>query len=152
MSSQWTSELVNLRSQQEKINKQISLLEELIDLESQHAGDDVPAPVATRKAKSRATKPQKAAKRRTAQAGAVVSSEGKNIRLPQLLINIGQQLDAPAKLEQICALVKSAGYESNASDFSNMVYQGLQKLIKKGVFARNSDTREYAFTGNLQTA
>jgi len=151
MSSQWTVELVSLRSQQEKISKQISLLEELIGLETQHAGQDAPSPVSSSRKNKPKTKTVRA-KRRTAQAGAVVTSEGKHVRLPQLLINIGQQLDGPAKLEQICALVKSAGYESNASDFSNMVYQALQKLIKKGDFARNSETREYAFTGNLQSA
>lgn len=155
MSSQWYVELTTLRSQREKLDKQITLLEELVDLETQHGGHQ-PRPVTARKPAARTAvadkaKPRKS-KRSSRQIGAAVSSDGKNIRLPQLLVSIGQQQSSPVKLEELCKLVKEAGYESNASNFSNMVYQSLQKLIKKGFFARNSDTREYAFTGNLQTA
>lgn len=156
MSSQWYVELTTLRSQRDKLDKQIVLLEELVDLETQHGGHHV-RPVAARKPAARSTafadkpKPRKA-KKNNRQIGAAVSSDGKNIRLPQLLVSIGQQQSSPVKLEELCKLVKEHGYESNASNFSNMVYQSLQKLIKKGFFARNNETREYAFTGNLQTA
>lgn len=155
MSSQWYVELTTLRSQREKLDKQIALLEELVDLEVQHGGHQA-RPVAARKlaARTAATDNPKIrrAKKTSRQIGAVVSSDGKNIRLPQLLVSIGQQQSSPVKLEELCKLVKEAGYESNASNLSNMVYQSLQKLIKKGFFARNDETRDYAFTGNLQTA
>jgi hypothetical protein len=154
MSSQWYVELTTLRSQREKLDKQIALLEELVDLEAQHGGHQVRSVAARKSARTAVAdnlKPRRA-KKTSRQIGVVVSSDGKNIRLPQLLVSIGQQQSSPVKLDELCKLVKEAGYESYASNFSNMVYQSLQKLIKKGFFARNDETREYAFTGNLQTA
>ncbi len=76
---------------------------------------------------------------------AKVPSDGKTINLPSLLETIAQQMSKPLKIDNFVTLVNQSGYESKAKDLSNMIYQSLTKLVKKGRFKKNDETREYEY-------
>lgn len=151
MSSQWETQLSALRAEIENKMKQISLLEQLIALEAKHAGDQ-PAPEAKQNhsveihPETNGHHPAKPQRKRPASRR---QRDGeKEMRLPDLLQIIGQQ-HAGEKIpyKTLAEEVVQAGYKSNSSNFNNMVYQSLQKLVKRGVYTKDAETREYQFVG-----
>ena len=73
----------------------------------------------------------------------------KKMRLPALLTVLGQQNAGRAlTYKELAQLVQDSGYASESKNFSNMVYQSLQKLVKRGLYTKNDETREYHFVGN----
>jgi hypothetical protein len=137
--TQWDSEIAALKSEQNKIGKKIQLLEELKSLEIQHGGSH----------EERESSPKRRTPGRRRRSVGVATETGKSMKLPALLENIGSQQNRSMKHDEITALVDAAGYKSNSSDLSNMVYQALQKLVKKGSFVKNTETREYQFVGQV---
>jgi len=71
--------------------------------------------------------------------------DGKSIDLPSILETIGQQVQKPLVLADFVTLAREAGYATKSKDFSNMVYQALLKLVKRGSFKKNEETRAYEF-------
>ena len=145
MKTSWANELVALKAQQDKIAKKINCIEELVRLEEEHTIDtDIPTshedPVIFRGDNS--------VKARRSRIASPVSS-GKSMKLPNLLETIGQQHPHFMRYEKIAELVLETGYKTNSGNLSNMVYQCLQKLCKKGVFTKNDMTREYQFSGKI---
>jgi hypothetical protein len=78
---------------------------------------------------------------------AVVAPKEKRIELPGLLETIIQSHGKPMKHEELVVAARNAGYKSDAKDFSNMVYQCLVKLVKKGTLnkANEGKNAEYTF-------
>lgn len=77
----------------------------------------------------------------------VTTDDGKQMDLPHLLETIAQEVGRPLKQSDFVTLVREAGYKSQAKDFSNMIYQALLKLVKRGVLEKDSDNRTYTFSG-----
>ena len=71
--------------------------------------------------------------------------DGKAIDLPGLIETIGQQVHKPLTVADFVTLVLESGYTTKAKDFSNIVYQSLHKLVKRGMFVRNGETRAYEY-------
>lgn len=151
MSSQWEVQLSALKAEIENKMKQISLLEQLIALEEKHAGgsaapeakENHSAEIHMESNNHHASKPQ-----RKRSASRRQQDGEKEMRLPELLQTIGQQ-HAGEKIpyKTLAEEVVQAGYKSNSSNFNNMVYQSLQKLVKRGVYTKDAETREYQFVG-----
>lgn len=131
MKTELLNELKNLRDQQNKIATKIGLLEELLSLD----GHDVGAKVS------------KSTKRLTARSR--TTGGEKQLKLPDLLQQIGQEHTAPMKYEVFAKFVQDSGYQTSASNLNNMVYQCLQKLVKKNIFKKNAESREYQYVGVL---
>lgn len=70
----------------------------------------------------------------------------KRLELPSLLQTIVQTHGKPMKHEELVVAARTAGYKSDASDFSNMVYQCLVKLVKKGTFAKANEGKNAEYT------
>jgi hypothetical protein len=77
----------------------------------------------------------------------VAADDGKSVDLPTLLETIAQQVNRPLLLSDFVTLAREAGYTTKAKDFSNMVYQSVLKLVKKGLFKKNEETRAYEYVG-----
>lgn len=73
--------------------------------------------------------------------------DGKTVDLPTLLATISQQVNKPLKQADFVTLVREAGYTTKAKDFSNMVYQALLKLVRRGTLTKNTEKREYVYAG-----
>lgn len=158
----WHNELASLRDDQSNIAKRIKLLEEVIALEQEYAGG-VPVSTATITVESRATpsgevvsaslskpqtqpqphRPSRTARRRSK------PSKSKQPNLPAVLEAIGAQHASRSFDYRDLALIvqKSGKYKSESEDFSNMVYQSLTKLVKRGVYERNPETRQFRYVG-----
>lgn len=150
MSSQWENQLNALRSEIENKTKQISLLEQLIALEAKHAGVSV-VNVEIEEGEFPANDGKQQSKpKRKARAGNSQERKDsdKGMSLPDLLRTIGQQY-AGQKIQYkaLAEEVMKTGYNSNSKNFNNMVYQSLQKLVKRGVYTKDVETREYQFIG-----
>lgn len=78
---------------------------------------------------------------------AVAQPKEKRIELPGLLETIIQSHGKPMKHEELVVAAHNAGYKSDAKDFSNMVYQALLKMVKKGTLnkANEGKNAEYTF-------
>jgi hypothetical protein len=147
----YDADLEVLTRQAERLQERIGLLQRLRDLELEDAGV-VPAkqtatpghpgtaPVTAAPAKKRAGRPK-------ATKAGVPTEDGKMIDLPTLLETIGQNLNKPITLPDFVTLVRQYGYTTKAKDFSNMVYQSLLKLVKRGKFKKNDETRCYEYIG-----
>lgn len=77
---------------------------------------------------------------------AVAVVKEKRLELPSLLQTIVQTHGKPMKHEELVVAARTAGYKSDASDFSNMVYQALVKLVKKGTFAKANEGKNAEYT------
>ena len=77
----------------------------------------------------------------------VKADKPKRIELPELLETIVQKHGKAMKHEELVVAAREAGYKSEAKDFSNMVYQCLVKLVKKGTLAKANEGKnaEYSF-------
>lgn len=73
------------------------------------------------------------------------SDDGKSVDLQSLLQTIAQETAKPLMIKDFVALSLQSGYTTKAKDFSNIVYQSVLKLVKKGVFRKDSETRAYEF-------
>lgn len=71
----------------------------------------------------------------------------KDMQLPDILESIGAQHNKAFKHEELAALVKATGYTSTSKNFSNMIYQCLQKLCKRNTFVKDPETRLYRYIG-----
>ena len=67
--------------------------------------------------------------------------------LPSLLSHIAETQNRPLKLADFVQLARSAGYNTQAKDFPNMVYQSLLKLVKRGVLEKDQESRDYHYIG-----
>jgi hypothetical protein len=145
MTNQWKSALKELNIDIDNKLKQKALLEQLIALEAQHAGDGH-----SESARGGSEEPKKrpARSRRKRPAAATGESSNKQMRLPAVLTAVGQEHKGKRmKYEELAQMVKAAGYESNSQNFNNMIYQALQKLCKRKLFTKDPETREYQFIG-----
>jgi hypothetical protein len=143
--TQWDKELESLNREAELVQEQIGLMNRLREIDLERQGFQAPvqqAAVEPRTVKA-ATPAQPQAKAPTP-AG---SGDGKTADLPTLLETISQQVNKPLKHMDFVTLVREAGYTTKAKDFSNMVYQALLKLVKRGTLKKNAETREYACAG-----
>ena len=76
------------------------------------------------------------------------SEDGKSVDLPTLLETIAQQVNRPLIIAEFVKLARESGYTTKSKDFSNMVYQAVLKLTKKGTFTKNAETRTYEYARN----
>jgi hypothetical protein len=67
----------------------------------------------------------------------------KKVPLSNLIQDIALTSDKPLTLHEFVSQCKKNGYTTNSSDFVNMVYQNLRKLVKKGKFQQDSETRAF---------
>jgi len=77
---------------------------------------------------------------------AVPQNKEKRIELPNLLETIIQTHGKPMKHEELVVAARNAGYKSEAKDFSNMVYQCLVKLVKKGTLGKDNEGKNAEYT------
>ena len=164
----WQNELVSLRDDQSNIAKRIKLLEEVIALEHEYAGGVPVSTVAsvstaTVTVESRATpsgevvsaslpKPQRPSRTFLLRPGARRRSKGSKSKwpnLPVVLEAIGAQHASRSFYYKDLALIvhESGNYKSESEDFSNMVYQCLTKLVKRGIYERNPETGLFRYVG-----
>lgn len=151
MSSQWDVQLSALKAEIENKMKQISLLEQLIALEEKHSGcsNATEAKENNLQESHPENNDHHSAKPKRKRSESRRQRDGeKEMQLPELLKIIGQQ-HAGEKIpyKTLAEEVVQAGYKSNSSNFNNMVYQSLQKLVKRGVYTKDAETREYQFVG-----
>ena len=133
--TQWDKELESLNREAELVQERVGLIKRLREIDLHGQGFQV-APL-----QQAAVKPTrvKAATPAPAQANALA--------LPNLLETISQQMNKPLKLADFVTLVREAGYTTEAKDFSNMVYQALLKLVRRGTLKKNAETRGYVYAG-----
>jgi hypothetical protein len=67
----------------------------------------------------------------------------KKVPLSNLIQDIALTSDKPLTLHDFVSQCRKNGYTTNSSDFVNMVYQNLRKLVKKGKFQQDSETRAF---------
>jgi hypothetical protein len=142
--TQWDKELESLNREAELVQERVGLIKRLREIDLHGQGFQV-APL-----QQAAVKPTtvKAATLAPAQVKALAGGgDGKTADLPTLLETISQQVNRPLKLAELVTLVREAGYTTEAKDFSNMVYQALLKLVRRGTLTKNAETREYAWAG-----
>ncbi len=98
------------------------------------------------KATTTATKGRRGRPRKNAtpETDVKVQVDGSDKELPDLLTAIAQEVGKPMRLPDYLAVVLASGYQSEAKDKSNMVYQALNKLVKRGTLVKNPDNGEYA--------
>jgi len=77
---------------------------------------------------------------------AVAVPKEKRIELPGLLETIIQSHGKPMKHQELVVATRNAGYKSKARDFSNMVYQCLVKLVKKGTLKKANEGKDAEYT------
>ena len=162
-----------LASQQaEKWEERVGLLNRLAEIDAELGiGDSVAATAAATKAAKTVTASGDAPKRRgrppknpatsvpadgtpvpkrrgrpRKNPNAVLVVKEKRIELPSLLQTIVQTHGKPMKHEELVVAARTAGYKSDAADFSNMVYQCLVKLVKKGTFAKANEGKNAEYT------
>lgn len=163
MRTDWGNELALLEDEAQKIQKRIVLVKQLAALEGADTKAAPKTPKAAPKPKAPAVpgaEPKKRGRPRKVQPeGQVASDEGdgKAIKLPALLKTIGQSLTKPVTMVEIVNMVREAGYKSEAKDYSNMVYQGLTKLVDKGLFTKtvkvdDPTTRIYEYVPSADAA
>lgn len=164
MRTDWGNELALLEDEAQKIQKRIVLVKQLAALESGDSKAAPKTPKAAPKPKAPAVpgaEPKKRGRPRKVQpeGAAAVAGEGdgKAIKLPALLKTIGQSLTKPVTMVEIVNLVREAGYKSDAKDYANMVYQGLTKLVDKGLFTKtvkvdDPTTRIYEYVPSADAA
>lgn len=73
--------------------------------------------------------------------------DGDKPDLPTLLERIAAEQKRPLKIADFVALARQAGYQTEAKDFPNMVYQALLKLVKRGVLEKDQESRDYHYVG-----
>ena len=153
MSSKWSEELVVLQQQAAKIQKQIGLMEELVKLEGGTVAVAAPAkPKAAPKPVGDGTGKKRGRPRKEVSADAAAQpAEEKSLKLPALLRALGPTINKAATIAELVNMVKEAGYKSDAKDYHNMVYQGIQKLVTTGEYRKtvapnDPESRAYEWT------
>jgi hypothetical protein len=159
--TKYDDQLESKLKEAELLQEQIGLLQRVREIELEITGGVVAATVATVPT-VKATAPVQAqaaptgeVKRRgrpkgttnAVKAAGVATDDGKSVDLPTLLETIAQQVNRPLLLADFVTLAREAGYTTKAKDFSNMVYQSVLKLVKKGLFKKNEETRAYEYVG-----
>ena len=160
--TRYDGDLERLNRQAELLNEQIGLLQRLREIDVE-LGQVIPAATSTTLAgkiknpvaknppvdgvpKRRGRPPKvKDGTAVTAAPTGVSTEDGKSVDLPTLLVTLAQDVNKPLLLPDFVTLAREAGYTTKAKDFSNMVYQAVLKLVKKGVFKKNDETRAYEF-------
>lgn len=154
----------------ELLNQQVALLQRVRDIELEIRGLLVPGSVEVTKTHNPSVTPKLAdltqsgvvGKRRGRPPGSTNKNkatkapedaddsvdDSKSVDLPTLLETIAQQTNRPLIIAEFVKLAREAGYSTRAKDFSNMVYQAVLKLTKKGTFKKNDETRTYEYVGN----
>jgi len=133
--------------------EKVGLLNRLAEIDAALTGQAVATTVATVAAPKQAPKPTAqvadAPKRRgrpPKNPNAVPQNKEKRIELPNLLETIIQTHGKPMKHEELVVAARNAGYKSEAKDFSNMVYQCLVKLVKKGTLGKDNEGKNAEYT------
>jgi poly-D-alanine transfer protein DltD len=142
MSIDYQRELEETRKLQQVLETKIDLLEQLLSVESSVGKADTVVAKTQNIAKSKSRRP---AKRRSG--GKKAQPQDKKMSLGAVIENIASQHKRSFTYKELASLAKSAGYESNSSNFYDMVYQALQKLLKRGTMVKDSETREYRYVG-----
>ena len=145
--TQFDGQLEKLVRDAERIQERIGLLQRLRELDLEEAGvvtTVTTAPVATQAPAQTQEAPKKRGRPKTVKTEAT-TGEGKSVDLPTLLETIGQNVSRPLTQAEFVTLCRESGYTTKAKDFSNMVYQALLKLVKKGKFKKNDETRQYEY-------
>jgi hypothetical protein len=146
----YEDKLLVIEAQHALLEEQIGLIKRLQEIDEALVKGNVKSVALTPKAKDKSA--IKAVvmptdKKRGRKAGTTnkdaASGEGKKVKLPGLLQEVLANNGKPMAIDELVKAVKDAGYESNASDYGNMVYQGVRSLTKKGVFKQNAN-KEYS--------
>lgn len=145
-----------IQAQHQLLEEQIGLIKRLQEIDEALVKGNVKSVALTPKAK--ADKPAIKAvavatgKKRGRKPGttnkATATGEGKKVKtlkLPGLLQEVLTNNGKPMAIDAIVKAVKDAGYESNAGDYGNMVYQGVRSLTKKGILKQNAN-KEYSLS------
>lgn len=67
----------------------------------------------------------------------------KRVALPELCLEIAKNVNEPKDIAFFTTEIMNRGYKSTAKDPKNMIYQGLNKLVKEGQLKKN-EKREYS--------
>jgi hypothetical protein len=59
--------------------------------------------------------------------------------LPDLVAQLAAEQHKPLTLADLVALVRQAGFRTEAKDFPYMVYQAASKLVERGVLRRHKE-------------
>jgi hypothetical protein len=146
--TRYDGDLERLNRQAELLQEEIGLLQRLREIDLERQGGSGPATVKTTTTTAAAVAQTDAPKRRGRPAkvkAGISTDDGKSIDLPTLLVSLAQNVNKPLLLADFVTLAREAGYTTKAKDFSNMVYQAVLKLVKKGLFKKNDETRAYEF-------
>lgn len=138
MNTNWGEQLVAIRGEIARLQKQVGLIEQLAALDKEDGKPVANKPKAAPKPAVPGEEPKKRGRPRKdpAEASGDGSNEEKSLKLPALLRTIGQSANKPMTMPELVDMVKDAGYKSDAKDYHNMVYQGMQKLVKAGHFKK----------------
>jgi hypothetical protein len=137
----------------ELAQERVGLLERLADVNREIAAAmaDEPGAVSdTTVVRSTAPAPKKAKKTGITVIGKGVprkTDDGKQPDLPTLLAQIAAEQQRPLKIADFVSLARAAGYQTDAKDFPNMVYQALLKLVKRGILEKDQESRDYHYVG-----
>jgi len=158
--TKYDDQLESKLKEAELLQEQIGLLQRVREIELEITGGvvavaAVPTVRTTAPVQAAVAAPTGEVKRRgrpkgttnAAKAAGVATDDGKSVDLPTLLETIAQQVNRPLLLADFVTLAREAGYTTKAKDFSNMVYQSVLKLVKKGLFKKNEETRAYEYVG-----
>lgn len=132
------NELMGLNERRLVVRKELAEL--AVSLASDVA-DDSPTVAAT-------ATPRRVAQTRTQKQPKSITVVGRNDKqpdLPTLLTQIAANSPKPLKIADFVSAVRATGYQSEAEDFPNMVYQALLKLVKRGVLEKDKDSRDYHY-------
>lgn len=129
--------LAVLDAQIVKMQEEITILNRLRDLRTGVAENVVGKTVAPTAKNEGETPRRRGRPAKVKTEGAVASN--KTLPLPKLLVHLATEAHKPLTFAEIADMVEKSGYQTDAKNPSNMVYQCLRKLTLKGVFAKDND-------------
>jgi len=124
--------LKSLNDEAVRIQEEIAILTRLRSLRS--GGTDASSVSYTK------TAPTERRRGRPAKSeGTNEGASSKTLPLPKLLVHLANEAKKPLTFAEIASMVEQSGYQTDAKNPSNMVYQCLRKLTIKGVFAKDEN-------------
>ena len=131
--------LAVLNAQIVQMQEEITILNRLRDLRTGFAGNvNVVGKTVAPTAKMEGETPRRRGRPAKVKTEGAVASN-KTLPLPKLLVHLATEAHKPLTFAEIADMVEKSGYQTDAKNPSNMVYQCLRKLTLKGVFAKDND-------------
>lgn len=128
--------LKSLNDEAVRIQEEIAILTRLRSLRS--GGTDASSVSYTKTAPTERRRGRPAKSEGTNE-GANEGASSKTLPLPKLLVHLANEAKKPLTFAEIASMVEQSGYQTDAKNPSNMVYQCLRKLTIKGVFAKDEN-------------